>query len=102
MVATPKCREGAYCTPRERQEFGDFDCKCFNHHVFYFAYSVTNVFYCAIKASKEVWGLASRKVFTVTFPTMPENAPLQASFTISIGKLQSTIFDIKRQYKDTK
>ena len=57
---------------------GSSDQNCFDHHAFYVGY-VTIVFYRAIKVVKQVWRLAPRKFFTIKFPTMPENTPLQTS-----------------------
>jgi len=59
MVATPKCKEGAYWAHRERKKFGGSDQKCFDYLVFYVGYNVSNVFYGAIKAAKGVWALAT-------------------------------------------
>jgi len=60
-----------------------FDQKVCDRHAFYIGYNVTNVFYSSTKSAKGVWGLAPREIFTITFPTMLEAAPLQTSLESS-------------------
>jgi len=55
------------------------DQKCFNHHDLYIGYNVTNVYLSAIKVAKRSGGFPLEKWFTIAFPTMLENAPLQTS-----------------------
>ena len=54
VVATPKCRKGAYWTHKERNKFGGFDQKCFDYRAFYVGYNVTNVFHSTIKVAGKV------------------------------------------------
>ena len=76
VAATPKFKEGAYWTVRERKDFGGSDRKCFDDHAFYVSYNVTNTIYSA--KMEAMTGLET--IFTIAFPTMLENASLQTSF----------------------
>ena len=80
VTATPRYKEGAYWTYKEKKECGSFDQNCFDHYAFYVGHIVTHVFYNATKASKGVWELAPGKFFITASLTMQENAPLQTSF----------------------
>ena len=81
MAVTPKWKEGTYWTHKEGKALGGSDQKCFDYHVFYVCYHVTNIICSAIKkAVNWVWGLAPRNISTMVYHTMPENAPLQTLF----------------------
>ena len=54
VTATPKYKESACWTHRERMGFRGSDQKRFDQHTFYFGYNVTNAFYSALKAAKGV------------------------------------------------
>jgi len=71
VATTPKCKEGAYCTHRERKEVGGSDQKCFDHHAFNVGYNVNSVFTSATKVVKGVWELALRKYFHNSIPYNP-------------------------------
>ena len=91
MAATPKFKEDAYWTFRERQEFGGSDQKCFDGHPFYVGYNVTNSIYSA--KMEAMAGLET--IFTIVFPTMLENASSQKSFN-GMKELQSMFFGIEK------
>ena len=76
VAATLKFKEGAHWTVWKRKEFGGSDQKCFDDHAFYVSYTVTNAIY---SAKMEVMRVLET-IFTISFPTMIENASSQTSF----------------------
>ena len=91
MTATPECKHGAYCTHRDKKEFGGSDQNCFDHHAFYFRYdhNATTVFYSGITPVKGSGDLLPDKIFKIAFPTMP----LCKHYLISIRRRQSILIN---------
>ena len=60
VVATPKYKEVAYWTHKEKEELEGSDEKCFDHHAIYIGYNVESAFYSARKVGKRVLRLTPR------------------------------------------
>ena len=78
LAATPNCTVGDYWTHKERKEFAGSDQKSFDQHACTLAIVVPMSF---IVLQRQQWGLVACPppitIFTIAFPTIPENAPLQ-------------------------
>ena len=49
VAATPKCKENAYWTNKEREKSGGFDHEFSHHHALFASHNVTNTLYNIIK-----------------------------------------------------
>ena len=77
VAVTCKNKEGAYWRHTERGRSLGAPKRNLLITTFSTLVILLRMSYRAIKAAKRVWGLAPRTVFTITFPTMPANSPLQ-------------------------
>ena len=77
MATITKYEDDAHRTCRERKEFGGSYQKCLI--AMSSTLAIMLLIYSAIDKTMGVGGLAPRKDFTIKNPTMPENAPLEAS-----------------------
>ena len=67
MAATPKGKECNYLKRKKREELSGFNHEFFYYNALYLGYNLTNALHDTIKAVKEVWGLAPRKILQIHF-----------------------------------